>query len=327
MFIIVLPDIAEDATWKTHAHSIIDDIDAPATVNQVYSREGPVANRFHSPLGICITHSQNLLIADSLNHRIMKYDLYIGDMKRIAGKDIQGYAPDLLARPSTVLYHKMTKSYIIADRYNRRILQCFRRSKPSSKTIIPNISCFGLAVDEKGYIYVSDTDRHEVRRYQVGRKYGKVVAGGRGQGRRLNQLNNPTYICIGNDQSLYISDSHNDRVVRWDKGCQAGVVVAGGEAKGKEIDQLHHPSGILVDRWDTVYVADCRNHRVMRYAKGKEPDIIVGDRFLSGSDSDKFICPEGLAFDREGNLYVADTNNHRIQRFRIETKSNIFSLR
>ena len=327
MFIIVLPDIAEDAVWKTHAHTIVGDCDAHPTVNQVYSREGPVANRLHSPMGLCITHSQNLLIVDSLNHRIMKYDLYVGNMKRIAGKDIQGYGPDLLARPSNVIYHKTTKSYIICDTHNRRVVQCFRGSKPSSKNIVANITCFGLTVDEKGYIYVSDTDRHEVTRYQVGRQHGKVVAGGKGRGRRLNQLNNPTYICIGNDQSVYISDSHNDRVVRWDKGSKEGVVVAGGKGKGKSIDQLNHPSGILIDRWDTIYVADCKNHRVMRYAKGRAPDIIVGDRYLSGSDSDKLICPEGLAFDRDGSLYVADSNNHRIQRFRRETNSNIFSLR
>ena len=284
-------------------------------------------NRLHSPQNLWITQSQNLLIADSLNHRILKYNLDTEDIEKIAGKNIQGYGPDLLARPSSVIYHKMSKSYIICDTHNRRVLQWFRKGNISSITIIENIACFGLAVDEKGDIYVSDTERHEVRCYRVGGSiHGRVVAGGNGRGRRLNQLNNPTYICIGNDQSVYISDSDNDRVVRWDKGSKKGVLVAGGKGKGKNLDQLDYPTGLVVDLWDTLYVADCWNHRVMRYPKHEQPDIIVGDRYLSGSDSDKLICPEGLAFDKYNNLYVADSNNHRIQRFRLETDLNIFSL-
>ena len=326
--------------WKIHAHTLIDRPDRRPTPRQVYSREGPIKNGFQSPQGLWMTRNENLLIVDSANHRIMKYDLIVGDIRRMAGKDIQGYASDLLAKPSSVIYHKSSKSYIICDYHNRRVLQWFRRGKSSSKTIISNIACFGLAVDEKGYIYVSDTDRHEVRRYRVGKKHGKLVAGGGGQGGRLNQLNNPTYICIGHDQSVYISDSHNNRVVRWDKGSRSGVVVAGKNRNGigkdlKQlncpagvlVDQLNCPAGVLVDQLNTVYVADHWNHRVMRWPANGKPDIIAGDRFLSGSDSNKLTCPEGLAFDKDGNLYVADSNNNRIQRFRRETTSNMFSLR
>lgn len=284
-------------------------------------------NRLHSPQGLSITQNQNLLIADSSNHRILKHGLETENIEKIAGKNMQGYGPDLLAGPSSVIYHRKTKSYIICDRHNRRVLQWFRKGNGSSVTIIQNIACFGLAIDEKGNIYVSDTERHEVRCYRSGdSNRGRVVAGGNGRGSRLNQLNNPTYICIGNDQSLYISDSDNNRVVRWDKDARRGVLIAGGKGKGKNLEQLDYPTGLVVDLWDTLYVADCWNHRVMRYRKNEQPDIIIGDRYLPGSDSDKLICPEGLAFDKYNNLYVADSNNHRIQRFRLETDLNLFSL-
>lgn len=276
-------------------------------------------NRLHSPQGISISKSQKLVIADSLNHRIMKCNLDTGRMERIAGKNIQGYGHDLLAGPSNVVFEPQSKSYIICDYHNRRVLQWFPRSRKAAKTIIENIACFGLAIDDKGFIYVSDTEYHRVKRYRIGRNRGKVVAGGNGQGRRLHQLNNPTYICIGDDQSVYVSDSWNDRVVKWGKGKKEGVIVAGGKGKGKDRTQLDCPAGIVVDRLGTLYVADHWNNRVMRYRKGKKSDIIAGDRFLSGSDENQLVCPEGLAFDQDGNLYVADSNNHRIQRFKIRT--------
>jgi sugar lactone lactonase YvrE len=248
----------------------------------------------------------------------MKYNLKTGRIQRLSGENIQGYGPDMLDKPSNVIFHAKSKSFIICDYHNRRVLQWFPRSKRWAKKLIENIACFGLAIDIYGALYMSDTERHEVRRYRMGAKYGKVVAGGHGQGCRLKQLNHPTYICVGDDQSVYVSDSWNNRVMKWRKGAKEGVIVAGGgTGKGKNLAHLDCPAGIIVDQLGTLYVADHGNHRVMRYRKDEEPDIIAGDRFLSGSDKNQLTCPEGLAFDHNGNLYVADSNNHRIEKYKI----------
>jgi sugar lactone lactonase YvrE len=288
-------------------------------------------NRLHCPKGIWVGKNQSIVIADSLNHRIMKYDQGDRYGLRIAGKNISGYSPELLNEPTNVIFHAKSKSYIISDYQNRRVLQLFRRGKQRLKTIIQNIACFGLAVDDEGSIYVSDTERHEVRRYKPGRKHGKIVAGGHGQGRRLHQLNHPTYICIGDDQSVYVSDSWNDRVVRWDKGAKKVEIVAGGHGKGKNRNQLDYPAGVLVDQSGAVYVADHYNYRVMRWRNSECGEVIAGGYFsdnypnrmrgpfLSGNFPNQLNGPEGLAFDQAGNLYVADSNNHRIQRFKIQT--------
>jgi sugar lactone lactonase YvrE len=304
--VTALPDIPYNAKWKCNALTVA-------------GGSGSIMGRLHYPKGLWMDNNHTMLIADSLNHRIMKYNRSTGGVQRIAGKNMQGYRPDLLDEPSNMIYDTVSKSFIICDCKNRRVL---RKNKTYTKAIIQNVECFGLAMDDKGSIYVSDTERHEVRRYRAGKKYGTVVAGGNGQGRRLNQLNHPTYICIGDDQSVYVSDSWNDRVVRWNKGAKKGVIVAGGNGKGMDRTQLNYPAGILVDRLGTVYVADHWNHRVMRWRWGDDKpiaDVIAGDHYLPGNYPNQMNGPEGLAFDQDGNLYVADAKNHRIQRFKIKT--------
>ncbi|CAF4234016.1 unnamed protein product, partial [Rotaria sordida] len=52
----------------------------------------------------------------------------------------------------------------------------------------------------------------------MGDKNGQVVAGGRDQGNRLDQLNSPTDVLIDKEtDSLIICDSMNQRVVRWSR--------------------------------------------------------------------------------------------------------------
>ena len=48
--------------------------------------------------------------------------------------------------------------------------------------------------------------KHEVRRYRRGETNGIVVAGGNGGGAALNQLNNPTYVCVDGEHAVYVSD-------------------------------------------------------------------------------------------------------------------------
>ncbi|CAF1155311.1 unnamed protein product [Rotaria sordida] len=307
--ITVIPNIPYNAVWKSRGQTVAGG-HGPC----------PTFNALHYPKGIFVNKSQTVFVADSSNNRIMKFRRGAIVGKRIAGKNISGYDPDRMCEPSNVIYDTQSKTYIICDNQNHRVLRWPRKSSIFAEELIINKECFGLAIDDEGSLYVSNTERHEVRRYRAGKYYGTVVAGGHGQGSRLKQLNHPTYIFVGPDEAVYVSDSWNDRVVKWDKGAKEGVIVAGGHGKGKDKTQLHHPAGLVVDRWSTIYVADHYNHRVMRwYKNASHGNIIAGNRYLPGNCADKLNGPEGLAFDRYGNLYVADSNNHRVQRFNIRT--------
>ncbi|CAF1983759.1 unnamed protein product [Rotaria magnacalcarata] len=237
----------------------------------------------------------------------------------VAGGTGAGNGLNQLIHPRDVLIDKETDSLIICDRDNRRVVRWSRRSGTTQgEILIDKISCYGLAMDEQRYLYVSDWQKGEVRRYQFGENIGTLVAGGNGVGDGLNQLNYPMYLFVDRQQNVYVTDGQNHRVMKWNKGAKEGIVVAGGQGEGSALTQLNYPYGIFVDTLGTLYVADSHNYRVMRWTQGaKQGTVIVGGNGY-GAGANQLYNPVGLSFDQHGNLYVADALNNRVQRFSIE---------
>lgn len=81
--------------------------------------------------------------------------------------------------------------------------------------VISNIESFGLAMDDEGCLYVSDYEKHEVRRYgECDGREGVIVAGGQGEGNSLGQLSGPNGIFVDQKSSIYVVDQENNRVMR-----------------------------------------------------------------------------------------------------------------
>ncbi|CAF4722576.1 unnamed protein product, partial [Rotaria socialis] len=301
-------NIPANATWKQNGVTIAGG-----------NGRGDATNRLSYPLGLFVDDDQAVVIADYRNHRIMQWkngDTTNGQV--VAGGNGGENGLNQLQYPTDVLIDKETDSLIICE--GRRVVRWSRRSGTTQgEILIDNIDCWGLAMDEQRYLYVSDTEKHEVRRYQLGEKNGTLVAGGNCKGNGFSQLNEPTYLFVDRQQTVYVSDNNNHRVMKWNKGAKEGIVVAGGQGCGNALTQLHWANGIFVDTLGTLYVADTGNHRVMRWTKGNKNQgtVIVGGNGY-GAGANQFYFPYGLSFDRHGNLYVADRDNSRVQRFSIE---------
>ncbi|CAF4582077.1 unnamed protein product, partial [Rotaria socialis] len=282
---------------------------------------GDATNQLSYPCGLFVDDDQTVVIAEYMNHRVMQWkngDTMNGQV--VAGGKGAGNGSHQLYAPTDVLIDKETDSLIICDQGNRRVVRWSRRSGTTQgEILIDDVRCDGVAMDEQRYLYVSDIEKHEVRRYQLGEKNSILVAGGNGKGDGLNQLNGLAYLFVDRQQNVYVSDYRNHRAMKWNKGAQEGIVVAGGQGEGSALTQLSYPEGIFVDTLGTLYVADEGNHRVMRWTQGdkKQGTVIVGGNGL-GTGANQFNVPVGLSFDRHGNLYVADMGNNRVQRFSIE---------
>ncbi|CAF0818640.1 unnamed protein product [Adineta steineri] len=279
------------------------------------NKKGQELNQLYWPEGIFIDDEKSIYVADSKNHRIVKWKLNSNKGEIIAGGNGRGNQNNQLNYPINIIFDKENNSFIISDYGNRRIIRYFDQNQINQQIIISHIKCFGLTIDKNGLIYVCDYVNNEVRRWKQGDYEGELVAGGNRQRNRLKKLNQPMFIFIDEYDSLYISDQNNHRVMRWKKGAKEGEVVAGGNGEGVSLKQLSYPGDVFVDHLGQIYVADCWNHRIMRWCEGdKEGELVVGGNGL-GNQSNQLNHPACLSFDSEENLYVVDQYNHRIQKY------------
>ncbi|CAF3806265.1 unnamed protein product [Rotaria sp. Silwood1] len=241
------------------------------------NQQGKKVNQLSYPCGLYVDHDQTMYVADTLNHRIIEWKWNATSGQVVVGETGQGSGDNQLNYPRDVIIDKERDSLIICDRGNRRVVRWPRRNGTSGETIISNICCWDLTMDENGSLYVVDEVKNEVRRYRRGESEGTVVAGGNGYGNRLDQLSRPQYVFVDRDHSVYVSDCNNRRVMKWMEGAKQGVVLADSQGQGNGLTKLCSPAGVAVDELGTVYVVDCVNARIMRLSKGgTEGSVIVG---------------------------------------------------
>ena len=313
MFIAVpaISNIGANAKWIQNGTTIAGGNGAGTGLNQI-----------NSPFGIYIDDDQTVYVADYANHRVVEWKNGVTSGKIVAGGNGAGNGENQLNNPTAVIVDNETDSLIIADYGNKRVVRWPRQNGNTGEIIISGVSCFGgLAMDGYGYLYVADSSKHEVKRWKIGDENGIVVAGGNGQGNRLDQLSNPRHIFVDQDHSVYVCDYGNQRVVKWMEGSKEGIVVAGGQGAGSNLTQLYNPTGVVVDQLGTVYVADLSNHRVTRWVKGATQGVVIAGGNGQGSNQNQLNSCFHLAFDQKNNLYVCDYNNHRVQRFNIDPNS------
>ncbi|CAF3787263.1 unnamed protein product [Rotaria sp. Silwood1] len=218
--------------WNKGAKEVILNISVNAQWAQKGSTvaggygNGRATNQLNTPMGLCIDEDQTMVIADFWNHRIVQWKLGDKDGLILADGRHKGNRSDRLYWPTNVLIEKESDSLIICDPGNQRVLRWSRLTFPAQReSLVENINCWGLALDDQGYLYISDEIKHEVRRYHIGNKNGTIVAGGHGEGDGLNQLNRPRYLFVDRQQAVYVSDTDNHRVMKWNKNAKEGIII------------------------------------------------------------------------------------------------------
>lgn len=293
--------------WKQHGITV-------AGGNQ----QGDNLKQLFYPWSICVDNKQTVYVADQFNHRIVAWKTDATQGQILIGQYGQGSMDEQLNYPRKMIIDEKNDSFVICDNGNCRIVSWSRKRQHNGiigEIIMTNIDGWGLAMDKEGYFYVSDLRKHEIRRWKIGEKKETVVAGGNGQGDRLDQFRGPYHIFVDEEQSIYVSDNGNHRVMKWTKCAKEGIVVAGGHGQGNDLTQLSYPQGIVVDELGSIYIADCHNHRIVRWLKeATEGSVVVGGD-IRGELSNHLNFPHDLCFDQENNLYVVDSANHRVQKF------------
>jgi uncharacterized protein (TIGR03437 family) len=261
-------------------------------------------NGLRSPLGVAVDSTGNLWIADTGNHRILRYsagtlessspaaDLVIGqkDFADFGSNRSGAASPVGFDSPSAVAFDREGQLYV-SDTGNRRVL----RFKPpfltdsSASTTIPmpgtvSATPAGLAVSDS-LLYVALPRENRIIVFTMPANTTPTPANVFGQ----SDLN-------GRDPNAGVSPR-------------------------SAAYTLSSPADVKIDGGGNVYIADAGNHRVLRFAEGSRSANQVWGQFDFSSNSPNQVKPTSLNtpssiavdYSREPfALYVADTANHRV---------------
>lgn len=160
----------------------------------------------------------------------------------------------------------------------------------------------GLAADEAGNLYVSDTGRGCIR---VIDPEGVVTT-------LVKDLDEPTGLCWAAG-SLYAAETGAQRILKITGGTV--TVLAGSGEEGLQDGpaaeaRFSSPMGLALDEQGRVYVADAVNSAVRRIAEGVVSTLVIAQ---PDSPQRAPVFPVGLLVDG-GSLYVCDNFTGKLMR-------------
>jgi uncharacterized protein (TIGR03437 family) len=197
---------------------------------------GPATSaRLNEAFGVAVDSIGNLYIADSFNNRVRKVSG--GVITTVAGTGVPGYNGDnipatgaQLRYPSAVAVDAAGNLFI-ADSGNQRIREVsdglivtvagsglgpnVGDNQPA--TYVSLISASGVAVDNSGSMYITDTAGDRVRRISGGMSdtiagNGAAAFSGDGGPSAGAQVNGPYGIAVDQSGTVYFADWGNDRI-------------------------------------------------------------------------------------------------------------------
>lgn len=169
--------------------------------------------------------------------------------------------------------------------------------------------------DQNQTIYIADYNNHRIVEWTLNGSEGHVMAGGKGQGDGIDQLNRPTDVVIDpHDNSLFVADRENRRVIRWSRQrTEHGQIVI------SDIDCAR----LFMTKDGSLYVSDCQKNEVRRWKKGDTQGTVVAGGNGRGTELNQFHFPRYLFIDDDHTLYVSDRSNHRIMKWLKDAKEGM----
>ena len=250
---------------------------------------------FASPEGLVVDRAGNILLADSLNHAILKVDPQ-GYMTRFAGNGSNGYDGD---------GKKATESSLNTP--------------------------YDVRLDSKGNVYIADVFNHRIRKVDdkgmITTVAGTGVAGYSGDGGLAvkAQLNTPYGILLDRNDNLLIADSENnvirkvgsDGIIRTIAGSgQRGYDGDGGPALAAKFDS---PQSLAVDRNGRLYIGDEHNNAIRVLELDGTVRTLVGIKGpgFSGDGGPASFAqiadPENLWARKDGSILISARDNSRVR--------------
>jgi DNA-binding beta-propeller fold protein YncE len=259
---------------------------------------GPAAAALlNNPFDLAFDSANNLIFADTFNHRIRRVDARTSVITTIAGTGQRGFAGD---------------------------------EGPAVRAMLNEP--YGVVVDRAGTVYFADRLNRRVRR--IDRAGAITTFAGDGSGKFSGDggpsasagLAEPNGLALDADEThLYIADVADHRVRVVDLASGVITTFAGtGEAQHSGDGGPATRAGIFGARAlafapdGSLYVMERQGSSIRRLRNGIIETVAgTGARGNAGDGGDAkhavFNAPKEMAVDRSGNVFVVDTENHAIR--------------
>jgi streptogramin lyase len=183
---------------------------------------------------------------------------------------------------------------------------------------------FGVAVDRRGNVLVSDGATNHIRLITAQGEV-KTIAGsseGDGDGPAMAaQFNTPSGIAFDRAGNLIIADTSNNRIKKLSADYQtvstiAGSGVAGFKDGAADQAQFDGPMSVAVDRQGNIYVADAYNDCIRKITPDGHVVTFAGAPGAAGTGeiATMLDTPCGVAVDALDNVFIADTGNGEVHK-------------
>ncbi len=371
---IYVADTGNQLIRKIASSGAVTTVAGKASTPGYIDGTGSAAN-FNSPTGITLGNAGNLFVTDSVSHTIRQVTpggvvtTFAGTVANVGSTDANGASasfdtPNNIAADSAGnLYvtdynnHTIRKISLSGDVTTFAGLADNSGSADGTGTNARFDHPRGVAVDNAGNVYVSDTGNNTIRKISpsgtvttlAGTAGASGTADGSGSAARFNA---PLGIAVDSAGNVYVADSNNC-TIRKISAAGAVTTIGGSPTTAGSVDgtgsaaRFNHPTGVTVDAAGIIYIADNNNHTIR---KGLAPGASggnggdgtngggTGGSSGSGSGSSgsgnsnapstspaagHFLHPVGMATDSAGNVYVTDSASHVIKKI---TSAGVVSI-
>lgn len=167
----------------------------------------------------------------------------------------------------------------------------------------PLSSLIGIAADEKGALYLTDSVLKKV--YRMRYDHGRLEPFAADY-----PFAWPTGVAVDRgSERVYVVDTLANKVVAFDlNGAKVGEFGRRGNGDG----ELNYPTFIACDPAGNLYVADTLNFRVQSFTADGKFRFSIGSL---GDGKGQFSVPKGVAVSPQGIVYVVDGRLDRVEAF------------
>jgi hypothetical protein len=283
-----------------HKGQRVTRVDRQGRITLFAGLQTPRGLAFNDPHGLVISRNQQMYVADTRNHRVVRLDLKTGAHAVIAGTGQPGFSGD--GGPATeatfngvfaIEINPANDKLYLTDLQNRRIRlldlktgivttiagngQAGVPDDGADAASSPLVDPRATAVDSKGNVYILERRGNALR---VVNRQGRIrtligPASGPHPPRSPRgierELNGPKHLCVDGRDNVIIADAENHLIRGFNPRTGATEVIAGTGEAGNHLEahdplraQLNRPHGVIAHSSGALYISDSYNHRVLK---------------------------------------------------------------